>query len=228
MVYPPFADAVARLRPPARGPGRTSAHPDPPATVPEHDARPKAPPAPRFSPRPGGRRGDRPGKRRVLDFRRRSSPARRRAQRHRAILGVAGGASLLSTATGALVPRFGGRHVFTTAVAVEAISLPAGPGTGLYDRGPHLGGAVRRVLQRRRRDRGAVECAAVCRAAIARPDPSPAVIWGFPNCRVQWALLLAPLRISSARSGLTGKSFFPLTSYADCFQRMGRDRAGAR
>jgi predicted MFS family arabinose efflux permease len=41
----------------------------------------------------------------------------------RAFLGVVGVASLLSTATGDLVRRLGGRRVFTTAVAVEAVSL---------------------------------------------------------------------------------------------------------
>jgi predicted MFS family arabinose efflux permease len=41
----------------------------------------------------------------------------------RAFLGVVGVASLLSTATGDLVARFGGRRVFTTAVLTEAASL---------------------------------------------------------------------------------------------------------
>ena len=43
----------------------------------------------------------------------------------RAFLGVVGVASLLSTATGDLVLRFGGRRVFTTAVVLEAASLAA-------------------------------------------------------------------------------------------------------
>ena len=88
----------------------------------------------------------------------------------RSFLGVVGVASILATLASDLVGRLGARRAFRACAAAEGRGgrdRPARAGTRLARGGADRRGAVRRGLQRRRRDPGALGGAAV-RAAVAR------------------------------------------------------------